>query len=319
MQAASSTLTAIRNTYKQLIVGQEDMLESILVTLLSNGHLLLEGVPGLAKTTAAHTIAASVGADFVRIQCTPDMLPSDIVGTQIYNSQSHEFVTQLGPINHQFVLVDEINRTGAKTQSALLEAMQERQVSIAGKTYDLPAGFIVMATQNPIEQEGTYPLPEAQLDRFLLKHIIEYPNLEDEIAVMKLSPRPEDISKLKSSIGVADVLKLQAAAFAIPADDRILRYIATLVAATRTPEAYGLADIKPFIEVGASPRASLALLACGRAAALMSQSQFVTPDHIKPFLRRALRHRLVLSYEAEAENVTVDQIIDRIGSVVAVP
>ncbi len=318
-QAAIATLNTIKETYRKLIVGQEEMLESILVTLLSRGHLLLEGVPGLAKTTAAHTIAASVGADFVRIQCTPDMLPSDIVGTQIYNSQSHEFVTQLGPINHQFVLVDEINRTGAKTQSALLEAMQERQVSIAGKTYDLPNGFIVMATQNPIEQEGTYPLPEAQLDRFLLKHILEYPKVEEEVAVMKLRPQTSDIANLKTTITLADVLTLQESAAAITADDRILRYIASLVAATRTPESYGLTDIKPFVDVGASPRASLALLACGRAAALMNQAGYVTPDHIKPFMRRVLRHRLVLTYEAEAENVTVDQIIDRIAAVVAVP
>jgi MoxR-like ATPase len=290
-----------------------------LITLISGGHLLIEGVPGLAKTTAAHTIAASVGADFVRIQCTPDMLPSDIIGTQIYNQQNHEFKTELGPINHQFVLVDEINRTSAKTQSALLEAMQERQVSIGGSSHRLPAGFIVMATQNPMEQKGTYPLPEAQLDRFLMKHVISYPTIDDEMSIMRVKPSTTQINQIKTDVTADDVIKLQGIANGITADDRILRYIATIVGATRNPENYGLSDIKPFIEVGSSPRASLGLLAAGRSAALMSQSGYVTPDHIKPYLQRVLRHRIVLTYEAEAENITVEQIVDRIGSVIQVP
>jgi MoxR-like ATPase len=319
MQQASDIVKQVSQTYQQFIVGQTDLLESIMVTLIAKGHLLIEGVPGLAKTTAAHTIAASIGADFVRVQCTPDMLPSDIVGTQIYNQDTHEFTTQLGPINHQFVLVDEINRTGAKTQSALLEAMQERQVSIGGQTHQLPPGFIVMATQNPIEQEGTYPLPEAQLDRFVLKHVISYPTVDEEVSILKVKPRSEDISAITTNTTVDDLLHLQQTSNAIAADDRILKYIATLVAATRNPDQFGLADLKPFIEVGASPRASLALLAAGRACALMSQSSYVTPDHIKPYLTRALRHRLVLTYEAEAENTTVEQIIERIGSAVQVP
>lgn len=319
MQQASEIVQRVSQTYQRLIVGQTELLESIMVALIANGHLLIEGVPGLAKTTAAHTIAASIGADFVRIQCTPDMLPSDIVGSQIYNQETHEFVTQLGPINHQFVLVDEINRTGAKTQSALLEAMQERQVSIGGQTYVLPPGFIVMATQNPIEQEGTYPLPEAQLDRFILKHVISYPSVDEEVAIMQVKPDAEDVKKVQASATVDDLLHLQQTSEAVNADPRVLKYIATLVAATRNPDQYGLTDIKPFLEVGASPRASLALLAAGRACALMSQSTYVTPDHIKPYLARVLRHRLVLTYEAEAENTTVEQIIDRIGSVVQVP
>ncbi len=319
MQQATQILQRVAQTYQQLIVGQADLLESILVTLIGRGHLLIEGVPGLAKTTAAHTIAASIGADFVRVQCTPDMLPSDIIGTQIYNQANQEFVTQLGPVNHQFVLVDEINRTSAKTQSALLEAMQERQVSIGGQTYNLPPGFIVMATQNPIEQEGTYPLPEAQLDRFILKHVISYPTIDEEVSILKVKPRPEDLANIKTDTTVDDLLHLQHTAETITADDRILRYIASLVAATRKPEEYGLSDIKPFVEVGASPRASLALLAAGRASALMTQSSYVTPDHIKPYLARVLRHRIILTYEAEAENTTVEQIIDRIGSVIQVP
>jgi MoxR-like ATPase len=319
IQHANQMIGTIVGTYQQFIIGQNDMLESILITLMSGGHLLLEGVPGLAKTTAAHTIAASVGADFVRLQCTPDMLPSDIIGTQIYNQQTHEFKTELGPINHQFVLVDEINRTSAKTQSALLEAMQERQVSIGGSSYKLPKGFIVMATQNPIEQEGTYPLPEAQLDRFMMKHVISYPTLEEEVAIMRVKPTTAQINSIASTITLQDVLQLQATTNAIAVDDRILRYIASIIAATRTPEAYGLADLKPLIEVGSSPRASLALLSAGRSAALMANSTFVTPDHIKPYLQRVLRHRIVRTYEAEAENITVEQIIDRIGSVIQVP
>ncbi len=281
--------------------------------------LLIEGVPGLAKTTAAHSIASAIGADFVRIQCTPDMLPSDIIGTQIYNQQTNEFTTQLGPVNHQFVLVDEINRTSAKTQSALLEAMQERQVSIAGKSYPLPKGFIVLATQNPIEQEGTYPLPEAQLDRFLLKHVIDYPNVEDEIAVLKLFRTSKAFEKINAVTSIDRVLELQEAARSVSVDDKILQYIVTVVAATRQPEKYGLVELKQFLEIGASPRASLALLAAARTSALINQSSYVTPDHVKPFLIRALRHRMVLTYEAEAENVKVEDIINKIGSVVQVP
>lgn len=316
---ANKTIADISSTYKKYIIGQNDMLDSILVTLLSNGHLLLEGVPGLAKTTAAHTIAATIGADFVRIQCTPDMLPSDIIGSQIYNQDTHEFITDLGPINHQFILVDEINRTGAKTQSALLEAMQERQVSIGGKTHKLLTGFIVIATQNPIEQEGTYPLPEAQLDRFLIKHILSYPTPKEEISIMQVKPTTDNINAIQNTINIENVLQLQKIASNITADERILTYIANLVAATRNPESYNLTEIKQFIEIGASPRASIALLACGRAAALMSGSSYVTPDHIKPYLQRVLRHRIIQTYEAEAENVSVEQIIDKIGSVVSVP
>jgi MoxR-like ATPase len=316
---AVGLIQSIKQTYAQHIIGQPDMLDSILVSLISGGHLLLEGVPGLAKTTAAHTIASTVGADFVRVQCTPDMLPSDIIGTQIYNQQNHQFVTELGPINHQFVLVDEINRTSAKTQSALLEAMQERQVSIGGETYKLPKGFIVMATQNPIEQEGTYPLPEAQLDRFLLKHIISYPTFEEEVNILRMTGDQKDIATIKPVANIESVIGLQKLAQSITVDDRILSYIATIVAVTRDPAHFGLNDIKPFIEVGASPRASLSLLAAARSAALMSQSGFVTPDHVKPYLTRVLRHRIILTFEAEAENTTVEQIIERIGSVVQVP
>ncbi len=317
--STQSTIAAIQAAYSKVIIGQRDVLESILITLISRGHLLLEGVPGLAKTMAARTIASTLGANFARIQCTPDMLPSDIVGTQIYNPQQHDFVTQLGPVNHQFVLVDEINRTSAKTQSALLEAMQERQVSIGGKTYNLPPGFIVIATQNPIEQEGTYLLPEAQLDRFLFKHVLDYPTLEEEITIMQTHDSSGDMPVVTEQATMADIQKLQQAARAISVDEKVLKYIGSVVEATRTPEKFGLSEIKPYLEFGASPRASLALVAAARASALMGGSDFVSPDHVKPFLRRVLRHRIGLTYEAEAENVQADAIIDRIGSSVVVP
>lgn len=317
LSQASQKISSIKSSYSSHIIGQDEMFESIMVSLMSNGHLLIEGVPGLAKTTAAHTIASAIGSDFVRIQCTPDMLPSDIIGTQIYNQQKHEFTTQIGPINHQFVLVDEINRTSAKTQSALLEAMQERQVSIGGETFDLPKGFIVLATQNPIEQEGTYPLPEAQLDRFMFKHVISYPTIEEEIAVLKLPPTSS--SPVQQSASIDDILQIQEQVRSISADDRVLSYIASITSATREPEKYGLADLKPLIEIGASPRASISLLAAARAVALMSQSGYVTPDHVKPFLIRVLRHRITLTYEAEAENIKVEDVINKIGSAVPVP
>lgn len=319
IQQANQQINSIKNTYSQLIVGQAELLDSIFVTLLSRGHLLIEGVPGLAKTTAAHTVAASIGADFARIQCTPDMLPSDIVGSQIYNQERHEFITQLGPINHSFLLVDEINRTSAKTQSALLEAMQERQVSIGGKTHSLPHTFIVMATQNPIDQEGTYPLPEAQLDRFLLKHVVQYPNFDEEIEIVKRKPSTDEIAQINAAINTDDMRSLQELTSKIHTDERIIRYVVSIVDATRNPDKYGLKDIHSLVQLGASPRASLALLSAGRACALMNGSSYVTPDHIKPYLQRVLRHRLILTYEAEAENITADNIINKIGSVVQVP
>lgn len=319
LSQATTVLHRIQHAYSSVIVGQKDVLESILVTLISRGHLLIEGVPGLAKTMAAHTIAKSVGANFARIQCTPDMLPADVIGTQIYNPQNQSFATQLGPINHQFVLVDEINRTSAKTQSAMLEAMQERQVSIGGKSYPLPDGFIVMATQNPIEQEGTYVLPEAQLDRFLFKHVIDYPTLDEEVQVMKIHDVSGKTPDVPAQASVEDLQMLADMAKKIKVDDKVLHYIASVVGATRAPDKFNLADVKPYIEFGASPRASLALVAAGRAAALMNGSSYVTPDYVKPFLQRVLRHRIGLTYQAEAEAVTADSIINHIGASIVVP
>ena len=319
IEAAAGTISIIRQGFEQTIIGQAELLDSILVTLISQGHILIEGVPGLAKTTAVRAVASSVGANFVRIQCTPDMLPSDILGNQIYNPQKHEFITQVGPINHQFVLVDEINRTGAKTQSALLEAMQERRISIGGDTLKLPEGFIVLATQNPIEQEGTYLLPEAQLDRFLIKHVVTYPTIEEEIQIMKSHDSTGQLSLPEAQAKIEDVNALQSIAKRIHIEDRVLQYIGNVVAATRNPASFNLPDLAPYIEVGASPRASLALVAAGRANALINGHTYVTPDHIKPYLPRILRHRIALSYEADAENTTTDQLIERIGAGVLVP
>ncbi len=316
---ATKVIGQIREGFSRTIIGQDEMLDSILVALISNGHVLIEGVPGLAKTTAVRAVASSLDADFVRIQCTPDMLPSDILGNQIYNPQEHEFITQIGPINSQFVLVDEINRTGAKTQSALLEAMQERQISIGGETHKLPEGFIVLATQNPIEQEGTYLLPEAQLDRFLIKHLVTYPTLEQEIQVMKVHDSSGSFDLPKPVTDIKQIMELQRLAKLIAVDDKVLTYIANVVAATRNPGAYNMPDLAPYIEVGASPRASLALVAAARAAALMQGTTYVTPDHVKPYLTRVLRHRVALTYEADAENITADQLIERIGAGVVVP
>ena len=247
----SALIREVFDEYATVVVGQPEVFESLLVALLSGGHLLLEGVPGLAKTLAVRTMAGTLGADFARIQCTPDMLPSDIVGTQIYNPQGHQFVTQLGPVNHQFLLVDEINRTSAKTQSALLEAMQERQVSIGGQTYDLPRGFIVVATQNPIEQEGTYLLPEAQLDRFLFKHVLSYPSAEDEIRILKTHNSSGTAPAVGQRATIEQIEQLQAAALTVTVDDKIVRYIAQMVEATRTPDKFNLPELKSYIEFGA--------------------------------------------------------------------
>lgn len=317
--SAHQTFLDISKKFGSVIVGQHSLLESILVCLLTDSHLLIEGVPGLAKTTAVRTIASATGSSFVRIQCTPDMLPSDIIGTQIYNQNDHNFTTQLGPIAHQFVLVDEINRTTAKTQSALLEAMQERQVSIGGRTFDMPEPFTVMATQNPIEQEGTYVLPEAQLDRFLIKHIVTYPTFEEEMELMKHHDLGGRDLKVEAVTDPERIKQLQKQVKTIHADERVMKYIASVVQATRNPENFGLHDLKNLIQYGASPRASLALLACGRAAALMGQGGYVTPDHVKPYIARVLRHRIGLTYEAEAENITTDQVINRIADSVVVP
>jgi MoxR-like ATPase len=301
-----------------VVVGQSYMIERVLVGLLTGGHVLLEGVPGLAKTLTVRTICDAIEAKFARVQFTPDLLPADLIGTVIYNQKNGEFTSKLGPIFANLVLADEINRAPAKVQSALLEAMQERQVTIGDKTYPLPDPFVVMATQNPIEQEGTYPLPEAQLDRFMLMVKVGYPNRDEERQVMdrmtgaltvKAHPRAKPEQLLQARKVVRDVYT----------DERVKDYIVDIVFATREPERRGLKDLAPLIEFGASPRASIALNLAARAHAFLRHRGYVTPEDVKAIGPDVLRHRLVLSYEAEAESVTAEDVVRRVFEVVEVP
>ena len=321
LRAANEQLVAIASAFSSRIVGQEGLRTSLLVGLLTGGHILLESVPGLAKTMAAHTLATSVTAVFNRIQCTPDLLPSDITGTQIFDSSTNTFKTQLGPVHANFVLLDEINRSSAKTQSAMLEAMQERQTSIGGTVYPLPSPFLVIATQNPIEQEGTYLLPEAQLDRFLLKDVLTYPTIEEEITILKRLEQGvfEGDAPHASVIGLEDVLALQALTKRVYVDDAIHRYIVTLVDATRTPTPHIGSKLGGLVEVGASPRASIAFAQASRAYALLSGRTHVIPEDVKAIAQRVLRHRIILGFEAGVEDVTADTIIAAIVDAVPAP
>ena len=300
------------------IVGQSYLVSRMLVGLLANGHLLIEGVPGLAKTYAVRTVAAAVKAKYQRIQFTPDLLPSDIVGTLIYNQKTGEFITSKGPIFANFILADEINRTPPKVQSALLEAMQERQVTIGEQTFKLDDPFLVLATQNPIEQEGTYPLPEAQLDRFLMKVKITYPSKEEEKKIVeRIAVAGEP--KIKPVIDTSDIIKARELCKSIYIDKKIKDYIVDLVFATREPEKYGLKELKGLVRFGASPRASINLTTAARALAFLKRRGFVIPEDIKELAGDILRHRIILSYEAEAEEVTTDDVIQKILAGVEVP
>src|ERR1017187_9332612 len=314
----SAWIGKLREEIAHVIVGQEQLVDRLLVGLLANGHVLLEGVPGLAKTLSARTLAAAVQADFRRIQFTPDLLPADILGTLIYNPQDGKYHVTRGPIFANFVLADEINRAPAKVQSALLEAMQERQVTIGDTTHILTDPFLVMATQNPIEQEGTYALPEAQLDRFMLMVKVGYPSKEDERTIMdrmttglavKANPvaTPEQIAHARSVINQSYI------------DEKIRDYIVNLVQATRDPKAYGMADMADFIEYGASPRASIYLNMAARAHAFLRRRGYVTPEDIKAIGADVLRHRVILTYEAEAEEVTSEQVVRKLFDHVEVP
>lgn len=302
----------------KIVVGQSYMIERILVGLLTGGHVLLEGVPGLAKTLTVRTICDAISAKFSRIQFTPDLLPADVVGTVIYNQKAGEFTSKLGPVFANLVLADEINRAPAKVQSALLEAMQERQVTIGDKTYPLPDPFIVLATQNPIEQEGTYPLPEAQVDRFMLMVKVDYPTREEERLVMDrmtgVSPSPVTAKVTPEQLGTCRKVVRD-----IYTDDRVRDYIINIVFATREPEKNGLRDLAPLIEYGASPRASIALNLAAKAHAFLQRRGYVTPEDVKAIGPDVLRHRVVLSYEAEAEEVTAEDIVRRVFEVVEVP
>jgi len=302
---------------KKVIVGQDRAIERLLVCLLSRGHALIEGVPGLAKTLAAETAARVVGGTFARLQFTPDLLPADIMGTRIYRASTGAFDVELGPIMANFVLADEINRAPAKVQSALLEVMAERQVSIGGQTFPVPDPFLVLATQNPIEQEGVYPLPEAQRDRFLMKIVIDYPSPREEVAIVeRMGVNPPEPRRL---LNPGDLLTLQRAVDQVYVDRAVVDYAVQLVLTTRTPSVSGLGDLEPLISFGASPRASLGLIAAGRALAYMRGRTYVLPQDVFDVAPDVLRHRLVLSYEALAQGVTADQILGRILSTVPAP
>ena len=302
-----------------VIVGQHYMIERLLLGLLSNGHVLLEGLPGLAKTLAISTLASAIDVRFQRIQFTPDLLPSDIVGTLIYNPAKSDFFVSKGPVFSNFILADEINRAPAKVQSALLEAMQERQVSIGKESYLLDEPFLVLATQNPIEQEGTYPLPEAQVDRFMLKVLIDYPKREEELDIIRRSITGETTKKLKPVIQPQTILRAREIVKKVYMDQKIHDYILDIVFATRKPSEHKLPDLAPLISYGASPRASIALAIVSRAYAFLNHRAYVIPEDVRSVCFDVLRHRIGLTYEAEAENVTTEDIITRIINTVEVP
>ena len=318
VETESAFLDKLTAVAAKVIVGQEAMLDRLLIGLLTKGHVLLEGMPGLAKTLAIKTLAQAVDARFSRIQFTPDLLPADVVGTTIYNPSTSQFTVRQGPIFANFVLADEINRAPAKVQSALLEAMQEHQVTVGDKTYPLPDPFVVMATQNPIEQEGTYPLPEAQVDRFMLMVKVGYPSREEERAVMDrmTSLVPAQARSVTSPEQLTDARKVVREVYM---DDRVKDYIVDVVFASRDPASKGMKDLAPLIEYGASPRASIALNLASRAHAFLRHRGYVTPEDVKAVGPDVLRHRIVLSYEAEAEEVTQEDIVRRVFEVVEVP
>jgi len=303
----------------EVLVGQDELLHGLLVALLTNGHVLLEGLPGLAKTLAVSSLAGAVHGTFARIQFTPDLLPSDLVGTEIYNVKEGNFQVRRGPVFANFVLADEINRAPAKVQSALLEAMQERQVSIGGQTFALPKPFLVLATQNPIEQEGTYRLPEAQVDRFFMKLVVGYPSEAEELAILERMATTQEPPKVRRILTLEGILRARALVDEIHLDSRLAAYIVRLVNATRTPAAFGLKELEGRVQYGASPRASIVLALCARANAFLSHRAFVTPADIKKIAPPVLRHRVTPSYEAEAEGRTSDQLIARVLETVPVP
>ncbi len=314
----SAFVDRILSEVGKVIVGQTYMIERVLIGLLTGGHVLLEGVPGLAKTLTVRTLCDAISAKFARIQFTPDLLPADVIGTVIYNQQKGEFTSKLGPVFANLVLADEINRAPAKVQSALLEAMQERQVTIGDRTYPLPSPFIVMATQNPIEQEGTYPLPEAQVDRFMLMCKVGYPSREDERKIMDRMTGSTPL-KAEPAVTPSELLEARKIIGQMYVADKVKDYIVDVVFATREPAKHGLKDLAPLIEFGASPRASIALNLAARAHAFLRHRGYVTPEDVKAVGPDVLRHRVVLTYEADAEEVTSEQVVRRVFEVVEVP
>lgn len=316
---SASFIDKIHTEIGRVIVGQNHMVERLLIGLLSNGHVLLEGVPGLAKTLSIKSLASTINAHYSRIQFTPDLLPADVIGTMIYNQQRNEFIVRKGPIFANFILADEINRAPAKVQSALLEAMQERQVTIGTQSYALEEPFLVLATQNPIEQEGTYPLPEAQVDRFMLKVIIDYPSKSEEQLIIRQNVQSMQQTKLDPVVSTSEIIRARQLVRQVYMDEKVEQYIIDIVFATRNPEEYKLPKIKPLISYGGSPRASINLALASKAYAYLNKRGYVIPEDVRNICKDVLRHRIALTYEAEAENVSVEMIITEILKTVNVP
>ena len=319
IEKESGFIDLLNMEIKKVIVGQKHMIESLLIGLLSNGHILLEGVPGLAKTLAISTLSKVINVDFKRVQFTPDLLPADLLGTMIYNQKKEEFISKKGPLFSNFILADEINRAPAKVQSALLEAMQERQITIGESTYKLPEPFLVMATQNPIEQEGTYPLPEAQVDRFMLKVVLPYPSREEEKLIVRANVSEEGFTQPNKVVDPKQIIKARDIVKKIYMDEKIEKYIVDIVFATREPEHYQLDEIKHFISFGGSPRASISLASASKAYAFLKKRGYVIPEDVRAVAKDVLRHRIGLSYEAEAENISAENVITTILNRVEVP
>mgnify|MGYP001016021606 FL=1 len=318
IERESVFIDALTNEMNKVIVGQKHMVNALLIGLLGKGHILLEGVPGLAKTLSINTLAKSVHGSFSRIQFTPDLLPADVIGTMTYNIKQNEFSIKKGPIFANFVLADEINRAPAKVQSALLEAMQERQVTIGDSTFKLDAPFMVMATQNPVEQEGTYPLPEAQVDRFMLKTVIDYPKLDEEQRIMR-DNLSNSYAVVNQTVSLEQITKAQAAVREVYMDEKIEKYILDIIFATRYPEKYGLADLKPLISFGASPRGSINLAMAAKCYAFIKRRGYVIPEDVRAVVFDVLRHRIGITYEAEAENITSVEMVHKIVNTIEVP
>ena len=319
IERESAFIDLLTMEMNKVIVGQKHMIERLLIGLLSNGHILLEGVPGLAKTLAIKSLAQCIKADFSRIQFTPDLLPADVIGTMIYNQGKNEFYVRRGPIFSNFILADEINRAPAKVQSALLEAMQERQVTIGDTTYKLDEPFLVLATQNPIEQEGTYPLPEAQVDRFMLKVVIDYPSKSEEQMIIRQNTMGLSFQTIYPVASTSEILTAKELVRQVYVDEKVENYILDIVFATRFPDKYNLPKLKPLIGFGGSPRASINLALAAKAYAFLNKRGFVIPEDVRSICKDVLRHRIGLTYEAEAENINVEQIINEILRVVNVP
>jgi MoxR-like ATPase len=318
IEKESAFVDKILNEVSKVIVGQNYMIERLMLGLLSNGHVLLEGVPGLAKTLTVTTLSQTISTKFQRIQFTPDLLPADLIGTLIYNQKDGNFTTKKGPIFSNLILADEINRSPAKVQSALLEAMQERQVTIGENTFKLEDPFLVLATQNPIEQEGTYPLPEAQVDRFMLKLSVGYPNKEEELEIIRRQTR-NVIEKAQAVISPQDIIKAREVVKEVYVDEKIEKYIVDIVFATREPQNYGLAELKDLINYGASPRASIYLTLAAKAHAFIRRRGYVTPEDVRSVGMDVMRHRVILSYEAEAEEMTTEDVIRKVLNRIEVP